>query len=87
MAYWKNEDTPVAKHLNTVAHSQEDMVVMVIDELQNCDACLCKTRETGKSRLWRALLHVYDPHSGQTLTLASSYSWTSVDCLALSQHD
>ena len=41
----RNEDSPVAEHLNSSALSEADMAVMVIDQLQNYNPCLHEIKE------------------------------------------
>ena len=53
ITHWRTEDSPVAEHFNSLAHSEADMVVMVIDQLQNHDPCLRKIREGRWIRILR----------------------------------
>ena len=42
----RTEESPVAKHFNTTAHSQADTAVRVIDQIWNHDPCVLKIRES-----------------------------------------
>ena len=42
ITHQRTEEPPVAKQFNSETHSQADMAVMVINQIQNCDPCLCK---------------------------------------------
>ena len=46
IAHRRIEDSPVAAHFNSDAHSQTDMAVMVIDQVNSRDPCLRKIRES-----------------------------------------
>ena len=39
-------ESPMAAHLNSDAHFQADMAIMVIDQINNQDSCLHKNRES-----------------------------------------
>ena len=42
----RTDESPVAGHFNSNAHSPADMAVMVIDQIRNRDPCLRKIRES-----------------------------------------
>ena len=43
--YWKLSNQPVAKHVNTISHSFEDLTIMVIEEIM-ADSAEWKQRES-----------------------------------------
>ena len=46
IAHRRTDESPVAAHFNSTAHSVEDMTVMVIDQLYHQDSTLRKLRES-----------------------------------------
>ena len=53
IAHQRTDESPVAKHFNHDAHSQADMVMMVIDQVWSSDPFLLKTMENRWIRiLW-----------------------------------
>ena len=65
----RTEDSLVAAQFNNDSHSQADMTVMVLDQLDNHDPCLCNTWESRWIRTMRT-----SSLSGMSLQVDSLWS-------------
>ena len=83
ISHQRPEESPVDEHFNSEAHSQADVVVMMIDQIRDHDPCLHNIWESRWIRtLGTSCPSGMNPRVDSLWSLLVHHLWTSVDFCA-----